>query len=177
MIKGDSVYLRALEPEDIEQIYLWENNMSVWKVSNTLVPYSKSILQKYIESSANDIYTAKQLRMMICNFNNKPIGCIDLFDFDPYHMRAGIGVLIADEADRKKGYAAESLRLLTNYCFNILQLNQVFCNIAIDNEDSMHLFESAGFKRCGIKKSWVRDGKSYKDEVMYQFFGVIIDEK
>lgn len=40
-LKGESVYLRALEPEDLEFIYTIENDQNIWEVSNTQTPYSR----------------------------------------------------------------------------------------------------------------------------------------
>ena len=68
-IQTEHIYLRALEPTDLELLYTCENDRLVWKVSNTITPFSKYILQQYLESSQNDIYTNKQLRLMICTKN------------------------------------------------------------------------------------------------------------
>lgn len=167
-LKSQYVTLRAIEPGDIEVLYNWENDTANWKVSNTQTPFSRFVLEQYITSSHEDIYTAKQLRLMICDHENKAIGNIDLFDFDPNHLRAGVGILIADQTDRRKGYASEALRLLVDYCFTSLNLHQVYCNITTDNEASVLLFQKHGFQITGIKKQWIRDGVKYKDELLLQ---------
>ena len=95
MMYDENIMLRALEPEDLEYLYTWENNMDLWDVSDTLTPFSHFTLKKYIESSHKDIYSSKQLRLMIVRIEDKtPIGLVDLYDFDPYHQRAGIGIMI-----------------------------------------------------------------------------------
>ena len=81
MLKGEKCYLRAIEPEDLETLYLWENDPEIWHMSNTLVPFSKMVLSAYIETAHLDIFTTKQVRFMICLPDNTPIGCIDLFDY------------------------------------------------------------------------------------------------
>ena len=98
----------------------------------------------------------------------KSIGCIDLFDFDPHHLRAGIGILIAEKSDWRKGYASEAVELLIDYCFETLNLHQLYCNITIDNEASVLLFQKHGFLITGIKKQWIRDGAKFNDELMLQ---------
>ena len=140
------IALRALEPSDIDLLYNWENDPDNWRVSNTITPYSKHILKKYLENSHLDIYQTKQLRLMIDlkdkNLKTiKTIGTIDLFDFDPYHNRAGIGILIGDKSERKKGYASAALENLVHYAFHTLQLNQIYCNILTDNKESLILFQ------------------------------------
>ncbi|MBI9065975.1 MAG: GNAT family N-acetyltransferase [Salinivirgaceae bacterium] len=170
LVKNNSVQLRGLEPEDLEFLYECENNPEIWNVSNTLAPYSKYILRQYIENSHHDIYTNKQLRLIISD-TEKPevaVGAIDLFDFDPYHLRAGVGILVHDEANRRKGYAKEALKVLIKYCFKHLHLHQLYCNIAIDNCQSISLFEKAGFVKCGEKTEWIKTDEEYKTELMFQ---------
>jgi len=105
-MKFEDIKLRALEPEDLELLYEWENNDSYWLISNTLSPFSKFTLKRYLENSHKNVYETGQLRLMIDLIKEKKtIGTIDIFDFDPFHKRAGLGILIADEGQRRKGYA------------------------------------------------------------------------
>lgn len=162
------VLLRPLEPEDIDLLYRWENNMELWELSNTRAPFSKYILNQYINNSAKDIYEVKQLRLIIENWQKKAVGAIDLFDFDPYHMRAGIGILIHNTDDRRRGFASDALTALTKYSMNVLGAKQLYANIAADNEDSINLFEGAGFEQTGIKKYWLKSVTGWKDELFFQ---------
>ena len=168
-IKSEDIYLRALEPADLAVLYTTENNTSVWKVSNTLTPYSKAILELYLETANQDIYTTKQLRLMICeNSTHKAIGTIDLFDFDPMNTRVGVGVLIF-EYFRKKGYASQAIELVKDYASKTLLLNQLFCNISASNKESVSLFEKCGFEKIGTKKQWNKiSPNQFEDEWMYQ---------
>lgn len=168
-LQGKSLKLRALEVTDLDLLYTWENDPANWQVSKTLTPFSKSILRKYIENAHLDIYQLKQLRLVVADKESGlAVGLIDLFDFDPFHQRAGIGILIGDKGARNKGYAGEALDILLDYCFNTLILNQVYCNILVSNEISIKLFESAGFVRTGEKKAWIRTTSGYEDENFYQ---------
>jgi diamine N-acetyltransferase len=171
--KGTEIILRALEPSDIDLLYHWENDPSIWKVSNTIVPYSKFILNKYLENSHLDIYQTKQLRLMIDLREKekdapKTIGTVDLFDFDPYHNRAGVGILIGDKSERKKGFASLSLKKLINYAFDTLQLHQIYCNILTENKESLSLFQKHGFELIGEKKEWIKMPGKYIGEYMLQ---------
>ncbi len=171
ILTGKITRLRAIEPNDIELIHSWENNSSIWHLSNTITPFSKNIIKQFVENSHQDIFQLKQLRLMIEKTNVKEIrtiGTIDLFDFDPLNKRAGVGVLIADEANRKKGYASDALDILIKYSFQTLQLHQLYCNITEDNTDSMKLFQSKGFKLIGAKKDWLIFSSEIKNELMLQ---------
>ncbi len=168
-MKYKEIKLRALEPEDLELLYEWENNDSYWVISNTVSPFSKYTLKRYIENSHKNIYETCQLRLMIEHIDDKvAFGTIDIFDFDPFHKRAGLGILIANEAYRQKGYASMALTCLIEYCFKTLQLHQLFCNILSNNIESIDLFKKLGFDRCGVKKDWIKTMDGYTDEHMFQ---------
>lgn len=167
-LQFNQVTLRPLEPEDIDILYQWENNPEIWEISNTRTPFSKYILKEYIKNSFRDIYETKQLRFIIERALNNPVGAIDLFDFDPYHLRAGVGILVHETKDRKQGIASDALEALTRYVQNILGLKQLFANVVEDNIASIKLFENAGFTMVGIKKYWLKTPNGWKDEIMYQ---------
>jgi len=167
------IILRALEPSDIDWLFRWENDSEIWNVSNTITPYSRYTLEKYIENAHLDIYQVKQLRMMIeakdsPGKKSRPIGTIDLFDFDPFHNRAGVGILIGEKSDRKKGYASDALSQFIRYAFQVLQLHQLYCNIATDNTESIGLFTRNGFSISGEKKDWLKTSAGYKNEYYLQ---------
>ncbi|TXG39364.1 GNAT family N-acetyltransferase [Seonamhaeicola maritimus] len=167
-LKGENIYLRALEPEDLEFVHAVENDESIWDVSNTQTPFSKFLIKQYIENAHKDIYEVKQLRLVISSYNEKPLGMIDIFDFDFKNSRAGIGILVKDKENRGKGTGTEALKLLVSYCFNQLNLHQLYCNISEDNKVSIKMFEKQGFKQVGLKKDWNYINNSYKNEYLFQ---------
>ena len=167
-LKGKNIYLRALEHEDLEIIHAIENDESVWEISNTQTPYSKFLIKQYLEHSQKDIFEVKQLRLVISNYNEDALGLIDLFDFDFKNGRAGVGILVKDEADRKKGYGSEALQLLIKYSFTHLGLHQLYCNISEENQASLKLFTKHNFQIIGLKKDWNYVNGSYKNEYLLQ---------
>lgn len=168
---GKNISLRALEPEDVDLMYKWENDPEVWHLSNTITPFSRFVLEQYLINSHEDIFTSKQLRLMIDKKDSssepKTIGSVDLFDFSPHHKRAGIGILIIKE-ERSRGYASEALQLMINYAFDTLDLHQLYCNISEENEQSLKLFLKHGFVMIGNKKEWLRIKNKWVDEHMFQ---------
>jgi len=171
LLTGKNIRLRAIEPGDIDFIYAIENDPALWRVGNTLVPFSRHQLEQYILSSQHDLYAEKQLRLMIELLPDekvkRTIGVIDLYDFEPHQQRAGVGIFVLPE-EQEKGYATESLRILIRYCFEILNLHMLHCNITADNTPSIRLFVNAGFLQCGLKKEWRYLDKGWTDELMFQ---------
>ncbi|MGB6267413.1 MAG: GNAT family protein [Olleya sp.] len=167
-LKGKHIYLRALEPEDLAFIHEIENDESIWKISNTITPYSKYLIKQYLDNAHKDIFEVKQLRLVICNYQEVAIGMIDIFDFDFKNRRAGIGILVKETENRQKGHGKEAVQLLANYCFTHLDLHQLYCNISEENEASITLFKNQGFKEIGLKKDWNFLNGHYKNEYLFQ---------
>ncbi len=161
------INLRALELDDLEFLFEIENNRNLWKISHTILPFSKYYLKKYVKESNLDIFSEKQFRFVISLENKHPIGLIDLFDFDPVSHRAGIGIVI-DKKYRKKGYALESIKLIEDISKNNLQIHQLYVNVGIDNKISLDLFNKLGYIEIGIKKDWNYINGKYTDEVSFQ---------
>lgn len=167
-LKGENIYLRALEPEDLEFIFTIENDQSIWELSNTITPYSRYVIKQYLENAHKDIFEVKQLRLVISNLNEETIGLIDLFDFDFTNRRAGVGLLIKYEKDRQKGYGKEALELLIAYTRSHLNLHQLYCNISEDNTTSIMLFKNQGFEIVGLKNDWNLVNNKFKNEYLLQ---------
>lgn len=168
-LKGENIYIRALEPNDLEFIYAIENDQSIWEVSNTHTPYSRFLVKQYLENAHQDIYEAKQLRLAICQDQDFPaLGLIDLFDFDPKNNRAGVGIVIQGNENRNHNIGSEALELLIQFAFHHLNLHQLYANIGTENVASIALFTKFGFQNIGIKKDWNLVNGVYKDEAIFQ---------
>lgn len=168
LLQNETVRLRAPEPEDLELLYAWENNPGWWELGNTLAPYSRYLLKEYIAESHRDIFDLKQLRLMIdlCS-TGATVGMLDLYDFDPHHRRAGVGILV-DPLYQKNGLATEALTLLVGYAFSFLKLHQLFVHIPIGNEPSKALFTRCGFTVTGILTDWITTKDGYSDVLTMQ---------
>ena len=168
LLQGLSISLRALEPEDVEAMYRWENDPAVWGVSGTVAPFSREILRMFIEQQQYDTWRTHQLRLVIAlNEDSRAVGAVDLFDFDPLNRRAGVGVLVAD-GERGRGYASEALALLVEYARDVLMLNQLYCDIDTDNVACRALFAGCQFEECGVRRRWRLSADGWHDVVMLQ---------
>lgn len=166
---GKKVYLRPLELNDVQTLYVFENDVEVWAVSDTVMPYSSFALEQYVmEATRTDIYGSKQLRLVICDCaNGKAVGFIDLFNFSPRDFRAEVGVLI-ERNSRHKGFASEALSLLVDYAFKTLHVHQLSCTLTAENTISRRLFEKAGFVHTSTRKDWFFRNNKWEDELVYQ---------
>lgn len=167
-ITDGTLTLRALEPADIEVLYRWENDPTIWKDGATIAPFSRTLLENYISEYNPDIFVARQLRFMTeLVGHTECIGTVDLYDFDPRNSRAGVGILIDGEF-RGKGYGSRALELLADYCRNHIGIHQLYSITGVNNLSSRRAFEKAGFRITGRLKSWIKSGPSYTDAYFMQ---------
>ena len=164
---GD-VYLRAMEPDDIDLLYSVENDPNIFESGISNVPYSRYLLREFILNSTGDIYTDKQVRTMFCH-DDKTLGIVDLIDFNPHQLRAEVGITTL-RSYRRHGYALQALHLLAEFSNKNLHLHHLYAYINLDNEASLHLFEKAGFQRTATLKGWLYDGKNHHDAAFMQLF-------
>lgn len=197
-LTGRLVRLRAVEPADAELLYAWENDPAVWAVSGTTEPFSREQIERFIERQleSGDLLRTGQLRLMIevpgpagaaetgaepgmaeevqeakaVNPNRRSctIGTLDLFEYDPLHGRAGLGILIYDAEQRGRGYAADAVETLCRYAREGLRMHQLWCNVGTDNAASLGLFRKLGFREVGTKRDWLWTPDGYRDEILFQ---------
>lgn len=164
--------LRAVEISDANLIYKWENSYSLWGVSATRAPFSHYAIEQYVKTTQNeDIYSSKQVRFMIdIDKDNKveTIGCVDLYELDPQHQRAGVAIFIQEGDYRRKHIALNSLNWISKYALEILNLHQLFAHVAQDNHASINLFTKAGYKHTASLKDWIKKSNEYIDVLVFQ---------
>jgi len=170
MLTNQGIRLRAPEPEDVDFLFDLENDSRLWHISGTQAPFSRFDMEQYVFQSDKDIYSSRQLRFVIEKTGGgtkQTIGTIDIFDFEPKHKRAGVGITLVED-ERGKGYALVALKILIRYAFEFLKMQQLYCDIEEGNEKSINLFEKAGFSLSGIKKQWLINGVRASDVRFYQ---------
>ena len=172
-IEGNICRLRALEPEDLDVMYGWENDTNLWRVSGTVAPFSRHMLSRLVEEQQFDIYATRQMRLVIeakdgdsCQ-PGEAIGAVDIFEFDPLNRRAGVGIVVSPDF-RQKGYAADALITLERYAKEVLQLHQLWSSVAEDNTACYGLMLKCGYKECGRRREWILSAEGALDEILLQ---------
>lgn len=171
------IKLAALEPEDLELLYTIENSPALWSVGTSNVPYSRYALRDYIATQQHDIYADRQLRLVIRvvedegaeKLSSRAVGLIDLFNFDPMHQRAEMGIAILRE-EQGRGYAAEAVRQLADYSRCVLSLRQLYCVVPCSNNRSLNMLRKTGFCNENILKEWLKTADGMEDAIHMQLF-------
>jgi len=163
------INLRAMEPEDLDALYRIENDKKLWNVGVTNVPYSRYTLHNYIAGTVGDIYTDKQMRLIVESAEGKVAGVVDITEFDPRHLRAELGIVVKTEY-RRQGYATAAVEEVLRYCREIIHLNQLYVIVDSENEASIRFFEKMGFSSGIMLQNWLYGGGRYHDAVLKQHF-------
>lgn len=169
-LTGKQIELRAVEPEDLDALYRWENDSSLWIYGSTVSPFSRYLLKQYIESYTADITRDKQLRLIIMRKESlQVIGAIDCFDYDITNRKAAIGLLI-DPDHKRQGFGRDALETFIEYAFRFLHLHQLYVHIPVCNTASIALFRTCGFHESTRLKDWIRLPQGYTDALIFQKF-------
>lgn len=162
------VTLRAVEPEDLELLYRYENDRTLWECGSTLAPYSRKQIHDYVANYSADIYAERQLRLMVTDPElGITVGTVDLTDFSPADMRAQVGILI-DSPYQHMGFGTAALEELIAYARDTLQLHQLYVLVPAANTPSLALFRRCGFSTSGRLRSWIRRSGRYSDVIVAQ---------
>ena len=155
----DEIILRALEPEDLDVLYSIENDIELWNVGYTTVPYSRYLLHDYIANSTCDIYADKQLRLLAETKNGGDVvGIVDITDYNPQHNRAELGLVVRRQY-RNMGYGSiivkpwdkDSLLMKINCSFKKGVLDENDTLYDFYEEDNKIIFRPTYTSNIGIK--------------------------
>lgn len=136
------VILRLPILSDAPTILSWENNPENWVVSDNTSPYSIDDIEQLI-LSFHDLKKPSQLRFMICK-DEILLGAVDIFDINYENKSGSIGILIAEDEFRRKGYASKALQMIELEAQK-LGIYQLKALIHTNNNKSRNLFEKMGY--------------------------------
>ncbi len=167
MLKSNILRLRAVEPEDLDLMYLIENDTELWPQGQATVPYSHFALKQYIAECSNDFFHDRQLRLVIETADGTSVGFVDIQHYDPQHHRAEVGIVVVPEQQRK-GIATESLRLLAGYVSLHLGIHQLYALVPECNKVSEALFRKCGYKETAILEDWLMSPQGWQSVKVFQ---------
>ena len=146
---GDRIYLSPRSTEDAEIFTEWINDFQVTDytgMSDQLMSLDGE--RKYLEENSN----LEASFAIVTLDDNKLIGTVSLEDIKHTYRRATLGIFIGDKDYRSKGYGTEAIRLILDYGFNYLNLNNIKLNLMEFNERAFKCYQKCGFKEYGRRR-------------------------
>ena len=150
VIKGRMIYLRKLEEEDASQEYCnWLNNPLVNKflmTKKTTVEELKQYIKKR-KSNKNCLFMG-----IFLNDTKEHIGNVKLEPINFENKKATLGILIGNKNYWGRGIGTESVKLLVEYAFKNLKLNNINLAVIAENKAAIRCYKKVGFKIDEIKR-------------------------
>lgn len=173
MPKGQKIFLLPIERHDIITLSEWlKKDLDFYLISpSSLFNLSLDELENWYNSL---IYNPQIRVFVIRNIEHKtPIGLVELNNIDWKNKNAEIGIFIAYQNLRNKGFGSDTLLTLINYSFNELNLFKLYAKISEDNYPSIKLFEKFNFKKEGTLRKNIFKNNQYINLLIY---GLIKEE-
>lgn len=160
-IHTERLILKQLSMNHLSDDYVrWMNDADVNKYLESGGDYTLSKLKDFLkEQEEKDIlFWAIHIKE-----SNKHIGNIKIDPIDETIMSGEYGIMIGDKEEWGKGYAKEASNAVVDYCFKVLNLNEITLGVIDSNLSAVKLYENMGFGRIGeIDNDRLYNGKVCK---------------
>lgn len=158
-LEGDNIYLSPRSMEAVEQFTEWLNDFQITDYTGRSAYLIT--LQDEMDYFANPKEN-ERVFFIVRKEDEKLIGTVGLHHIDNIHRRATLGIFIGDKSGRNKGYGTETIRLILEYGFKYLNLNNIQLDVMEYNERAQACYRKCGFKEYGRRrKSEFMYGKYY----------------
>ncbi len=172
MLKGDKVILRPLKFADIEKISEWRNDLETIQLAQyPRFPKTIEMDKEWFDMLLAD-RSNKNIYFGIDEIESKMfIGISQLNNIDYVSGTAIWGLVIGSKEKRGMGLGIESLKLLIDYAFGVLNLRKLFGYPLEKNVSTMGLHKKLNvIKEEGrLKQHYYFDGE-YHDVLILSLF-------
>ncbi len=167
-IEGD-IRVRPTEFEDAHFLQQCDNDPEI-SASNTLLePLTLLQAQALVNVGSNQLTeNSFAIYIVLLKENDKeiPIGYIQLYNYDSYHKRVALGIVLLKEF-RRMGYGRQLLQVVENLSRE-LQLHQIYAEVVASNKYAINFFESSSFSHVSSLPQWFWENGIYQDLLIYQ---------
>ena len=160
-INGKKIYLRAMEPEDME---MYRDMINDEDVSRMVVGWSFPVSRKEQSDWYNRAVGDINKRFTICmKEDDKPVGMVTLTNIDLVNRTAFHGIKLHPSCPKGQGVGTDAVMTLMEYAFNQLNQNRLDGEWFLYNKASKHLYEKCGWREEGIKRKAIYRNGEYHD--------------
>ena len=163
-VRGERVYLRALEPADIEHVHRWYEHADTARLMGEMprsLAHRRSDAEGDVGKAGRDWFS-----FVICLLSDdRPIGRADVFEIDRINGSAGFGIAIGEHDLRGEGLGTDAVNAIADFCFGQLRLERLWLITDSVNARAQHVYEKAGFVREGVlRRAFYQDGV-FQDDI------------
>lgn len=146
---GDNIYLSPRSVEDAEKYAEWLNDFETTDYtgrSHEIITIEAE--RKYLEEKIDE----QSVFAIVEKSNDKLIGTVGLHRVNHFRRTATLGIFIGDKESRNKGYGTEAIKLILEYGFKYLNLNNIKLDLMEFNERALACYKKCGFKEYGRRR-------------------------
>lgn len=176
ILKGESVRLSAVDPEELAKAYaVWNRDSELLRLSDSRAARLhsakgiKEFVEKEIEKESPELhfFTIRTLN------GNRLLGDIILEVINWGARDAFVGISIGDRNDWSKGYGTDAMKIILRFAFTEINLRRVTLTVFEYNPRAIRCYEKAGFQHEGrMRGALLRDGKRW--DIFYM--GILSDD-
>lgn len=148
---GEKSYLSPVTLNDAELWADWFNDLEV-TIPLGNEAYIPTSLEKEREGIAHTLQSGAHMFTIVDALTDIGIGRCLLFDLNVIDRNAKVGIFIGNKEYWGKGYGSDALRLLLDYGFNLLNLNNIMLGAFSFNERALNCYRKVGFKEIGRRR-------------------------
>jgi RimJ/RimL family protein N-acetyltransferase len=164
LVRGERVYLRAVEPEDADLIHGWYAHADTARLMGEW-PRSRARRRADADSATREAGRDWFAYIICLIADDRPIGRADVFEVDRVNGSAGFGMAIGEHDERGKGYGTDAVNAILDFCFGQLRLERVWLVTDSVNERAQHVYEKAGMVHEGrLRQAFYQDGV-FQDDI------------
>ena len=170
IIDGQIVKLRELligDANDISSLMTYNISKSLWEVP---YPYTLDNALNFIDSSYKEFRSFKTVNFAILYKKNPEpnglVGIIGLKNINIDDRKANLGYWIG-ESFWGNGIASESVKLVINYAFSVLRLEEVYAYVYSQNKPSMRVLEKNGMTKAGEVNEYSKKLDTYQNTIKF----------
>ena len=162
---GERIYLSPLNIEDAEKYVEW---FCDFKMTDGIEKSSSIMTVEAEREWLENTLKNNDYNFAIVNLeNDELIGNCGIMNINQINRCAEVGIFIGNEENRSNGYGTEALKILLDYCFNYLNLNNVHLGVKAFNERAISCYKKVGFKEYGRRReAYFLNGKYYDNVYM-----------
>jgi RimJ/RimL family protein N-acetyltransferase len=166
-VSGDLVRLRDIQLADAEMVDWLNEQKDVGGFNDFDLPHERTPREAFARGPLRNEYNGS---LLIETLAGEPVGTVQwraVHYGPPDSSRAWqIGIELRPDA-RRRGYGAQSQRLLADWLFAATNANRVEAQTDIENVAEQRSLEKAGFVREGVTRGSQFRAGGYHDLVMY----------
>ena len=159
---GERIYLSPRNNEDIEKFTEWLNDFETTDyIGRSAYITTLESEKQYFDENLNKNYNF----FIITIKEDKLIGTVGLENYDFVNRTATLGIFIGDKDYRNEGYGTEAIKMVLDYGFNYLNLNNIKLDLMSFNERALKCYTKCGFKEYGRRRNCKYINGKYYDSI------------